>query len=186
MDIALWATMPVEDVERGIERMLAKGMLERDEGRLFVVAWNDRQFESDDVTARTARFRERRRNVPEPFPGTSVSASVSASGFVGQDPEKDDSVISPLWASCSAVLQEQISEAVWQSTFAEIEAVCRDGKLILIVPNTWVSERIEGRYLNLIQSALVDLGFAEFPIVVELQNDPLANVHQIDGKRDTA
>ena len=62
----------------------------------------------------------------------------------------------PLWTACADVLREQVSEAVWLTTFSAVEAVTvQDGSLVLAVPSTVVKERIEQRYRTLVEGALV-------------------------------
>src|SRR5688500_9371708 len=64
-----------------------------------------------------------------------------------------------LWASCAGVLREQVSEAVWLSSFAETSALrIDDDRLVLSVPSPWVKERIESRYLEMVRAALADVG----------------------------
>lgn len=53
-----------------LEELAARGLLDRDEDLFCIHNWDARQFESDDVTARTQRFRERSRNVAENPPRT--------------------------------------------------------------------------------------------------------------------
>ena len=73
-DLADYAGMKVKAVERGTDTMRDLGMLEFDPnlGAWFVPKWNDRQYESDDVTLRTAKHRsnDARRNVPTSSVGT--------------------------------------------------------------------------------------------------------------------
>jgi hypothetical protein len=53
-----------------------------------------------------------------------------------------------LWMACAEVLREQVSEAVWLSSFAEVTALPNDNaELVLAVPSPWVKDRIETRYL---------------------------------------
>ena len=65
-----------------------------------------------------------------------------------------------LWTTCAGVLREQVSEAVWQTTFAGARAGAGRSTdvFVLAVPSTVVRERIEGRYLTLVNSALADAG----------------------------
>src|SRR5439155_25517584 len=64
-----------------------------------------------------------------------------------------------LWTSCAAVLREQVSEAVWLSSFAETTALSVDDqRLVLCVPSPWVKERIESRYLEMVRAAQSDVG----------------------------
>jgi hypothetical protein len=78
-DLADFAAMPLRQVEAGLAALDRVGIVawDTDTASWFVPNWNDRQYESDDVTARTRRHRgtlERSndvpRNVPTTFPGT--------------------------------------------------------------------------------------------------------------------
>lgn len=77
-DLADYAGMKVKVVEQATELMNDLGMIAFDEriGAWYVRAWSDRQFESDDVTARTRRHKERSsepdRNVPTSAVGTGL------------------------------------------------------------------------------------------------------------------
>jgi len=78
-----------------------------------------------------------------------------------------------LWTACANVLREQVSEAVWLSSFAEATPVGRDGEtLVLAVPSSWVKERIEGRYLGMVRAALADVGAGHVGIRVEIHAEP--------------
>jgi len=64
-----------------------------------------------------------------------------------------------VWTSAAELLRDQVSEAVWRSTFAEVAAADGPGDtLVLEVPNVWTKEKIEERYLDLLQAALCDVG----------------------------
>mgnify|MGYP002685489257 CR=1 FL=1 len=68
----------------------------------------------------------------------------------------DDPVV--LWKACAEVLRDQVSEAVWLTTFHAIEPVALEGnRLVLAVPNQLVKDRVENRYLTLVKSALGDV-----------------------------
>ena len=76
-----------------------------------------------------------------------------------------------LWTSCAEVLREQVSEAVWLSSFAETSALrIDDDRLVLSVPSPWVKERIESRYLEMVRAALADVG-AKYDIDIEVRPD---------------
>jgi chromosomal replication initiator protein len=76
-----------------------------------------------------------------------------------------------LWTSCAGVLREQVSEAVWLSSFAEASALrIDDDRLVLSVPSPWVKERIESRYLEMVKAALDDVG-AKYDIEIEVRPD---------------
>jgi len=86
-----------------------------------------------------------------------------------------------LWTTCAGVLREQVSEAVWLSSFANVTALSDDGTcLVLSVPSHWVKERIEGRYLEMVRAALADVGAARTDLQIEIRPDsaelgPVAN-----------
>lgn len=84
----------------------------------------------------------------------------------------------PLWTACADVLREQVSDAVWHTTFATADAIeVRDGRLFLAVPSSVVKERIEQRYLTLVEGALADVGRADLALAVEVRTalaDPTA------------
>ena len=56
----------------------------------------------------------------------------------------------------------QVSDAVWVTTFAGVAPSDGPGaSLVLAVPNGWIKERIEGRYLTELRAALADVGIEE-------------------------
>ena len=60
-----------------------------------------------------------------------------------------------LWTTCAASIRAQVSDAVWRTTFSGAKAVAFDeGELVIVVPNGLQKERIEGRYLGLVQDAI--------------------------------
>ncbi len=61
-----------------------------------------------------------------------------------------------LWATCAQTIREQVSDAVWQSTFNQVTVV-RDGEdeLVLVVPNLRIKESLEGRYHSIVQDAII-------------------------------
>ena len=82
----------------------------------------------------------------------------------------DDAEI--LWTACAEVLREQVSEAVWLTSFNGARPLrLHDGALVLGVPSSVVRERIEGRYLTLVKSALVDAGGADLDLRIEVHTD---------------
>ena len=64
-----------------------------------------------------------------------------------------------LWTACAAALREQVSEAVWLTTFSVVVPLDADGdRLRVSVPSSVVKERIENRYQALVDGALTDIG----------------------------
>src|SRR6478735_6021326 len=67
-----------------------------------------------------------------------------------------------LWSSCQEALREQVSDAVWSSTFQDAVAIDLDSDgLLVAVPSAVVKERVENRYLSLVNDVLLDLGGPE-------------------------
>ncbi len=72
-----------------------------------------------------------------------------------------------LWTSCAANIRDQVSDAVWQTTFVGARLVTIDnGKLVVAVPSLLVKERIEGRYLWMVRDAVADAGAPELDISI--------------------
>ncbi|MEY2433892.1 MAG: chromosomal replication initiator protein [Acidimicrobiaceae bacterium] len=86
-----------------------------------------------------------------------------------------------LWTACASVLKEQVSEAVWLSSFAEASALrIDDDRLVLSVPSPWVKERIESRYLEMVRAALADVGAASYGIEIEVRPDAADTMPTLD------
>ena len=82
----------------------------------------------------------------------------------------DDAEI--LWTACAEMLREQVSEAVWLTSFNGARAVRLDQEMLVLgVPSSVVRERIEGRYLTLVKSALADAGGSGLELVIEVHTD---------------
>lgn len=75
-----------------------------------------------------------------------------------------------LWTRCANILREQVSEAVWMTTFSTITPVAFDGThLVVSVPSSVVKDRIESRYRTLVLGALTDTGYPNVDLVLEIQ-----------------
>jgi chromosomal replication initiator protein len=62
-----------------------------------------------------------------------------------------------VWTHCRESLRGQVSDAVWRSTFQDIEFLALDGdELQLAVPNSMIKDRVESRYRLLVESELHD------------------------------
>ncbi len=61
-----------------------------------------------------------------------------------------------LWTSCSDALRAQVSDAIWQAYLSGITPLAvEDRELVLAVPNTLIRDRVESRFLGLIQDTVV-------------------------------
>lgn len=69
-EIAFLVKLRTDRCQAGIEALTARGLLDATDGGLSPHNWDGRQFESDDVTARVKRYRERHRNADVTPPDT--------------------------------------------------------------------------------------------------------------------
>ncbi len=76
-----------------------------------------------------------------------------------------------LWSSCAESIRAQVSDAVWHTTFSGAKAAALDeGELVIVVPNGLQKERIEGRFLGLVQHAIEE-NQSEATVRVEIDTD---------------
>ena len=62
-----------------------------------------------------------------------------------------------LWTRCTGSLRDQVSESTWQLWLSGIEPVTfADGEFVLSVPNGLIRERVESRYLPMIEDTLAN------------------------------
>jgi len=72
-----------------------------------------------------------------------------------------------LWTACASALREQVSEAVWLTTFSGVTPIATDAThLQVAVPSSVVKERIESRYLTLVDGTLADIGAPELSLAI--------------------
>ena len=75
-----------------------------------------------------------------------------------------------VWAAVSFVLREQVSDAVWLSTFQDVIALEGDStELRVSAPNSHVRDRILSRYLPMVRDALEEIGVSNHQFSVEVQ-----------------
>jgi len=89
-----------------------------------------------------------------------------------------------LWERAALVLRQQVSEAVWFSTFNDISVERNQSKLggnmslRLRVPNAFVRERVLTRYMSLVRDALNEAGGSAHELSVDVRTlaaDPTAH-----------
>lgn len=79
---------------------------------------------------------------------------------------------SHVWQHTAQVLAEQVSDAVWSSTFQDVRGdALVDDVLTISVPSQLVRHRIEQRYITLMEAALSDAGYPELTLVIEVDID---------------
>ena len=75
-----------------------------------------------------------------------------------------------LWTSCQESLRGQVSDAVWRSTFQDIIEIDVEGDVLrLAVPSAVVKDRVEGRYLSLVEDIVRDASGQLLTIVLEVR-----------------
>lgn len=73
-----------------------------------------------------------------------------------------------LWTDASDLLRSQVSDGVWQSTFAPVAPVeLTDDRFILGLPNGIIREKLDGRYRPLVEDAVAEA--AGHDITVDFQ-----------------
>jgi chromosomal replication initiator protein len=73
-----------------------------------------------------------------------------------------------LWILCSEALREQVSDAIWQAYLSGITPLSiEDGEIVLGVPNSLIRDRVESRFLGLIQDTVT--GTVGRDLVVQLE-----------------
>ena len=73
-----------------------------------------------------------------------------------------------VWKSCSEALREQVSDAIWQAYLSGITPLSiKDSEIVLGVPNTLIRDRVESRFLGLIQDTVT--GTVGHDLVVQLE-----------------
>ena len=92
---------------------------------------------------------------------------------------------SQVWRSTAAVLAEQVSDAVWSSTFQDVHGDdLVDDVLTISVPSQLVRQRIEQRYITLMEAALTDAGYPELSLVIEVEIDDQRPEPDAGGRDD--
>lgn len=106
-DLVDFAAMPHEQVDKGMSALEQAGVVQVDRrtGAWFLPAWNDRQYESDDVTARTRKHRTKERsndvpgNVREPDVGTPPETEAETETENPPDPpDRIDQIVDAVFA----------------------------------------------------------------------------------------
>ena len=81
-----------------------------------------------------------------------------------------------LWTRCTASLREQVSEATWQMWLSSVEPVAvtdtgHDGVLVLGVPNSAVRDRVESRFVPLIEGTLASIAGQTVKVRLQVLNE---------------
>ena len=81
-----------------------------------------------------------------------------------------------LWTRCTASLREQVSEATWQMWLSSVEPIAvtdtgHDGVLVLGVPNSAVRDRVESRFVPLIEGTLASIAGQTVKVRLQVLNE---------------
>ena len=77
-----------------------------------------------------------------------------------------------IWSQAAETLANQVSDTVWASTFQEVAfRDLTDDLLTISAPSQMIRQRIEQRYLGLVEAALADVGFPELSLAIEVDID---------------
>jgi chromosomal replication initiator protein len=93
-----------------------------------------------------------------------------------------------LWILCSEALREQVSDAIWQAYLSGITPLSiKDHEIVLGVPNTLIRDRVESRFLGLIQDTVTgtvgrDLA-VQLEVVAPIYEPAEENVRKADHPR---
>jgi chromosomal replication initiator protein len=78
-----------------------------------------------------------------------------------------------LWKSCSEALREQVSDASWKAFLAGITPLSiQDEQIVLAVPNSLIRDRVESRFLGLIQATVNGTAGRDLRVQLEVVAPP--------------
>jgi chromosomal replication initiator protein len=76
-----------------------------------------------------------------------------------------------LWTACAETLRSTLSDAVWLTSFnAAVPVSLQDNRFVLAVPSAVFRDRIESRYLGVLQDALAAAGVKDLDVVIEVRS----------------
>ncbi|MDE3205522.1 MAG: hypothetical protein KGQ66_15050, partial [Acidobacteriota bacterium] len=91
-----------------------------------------------------------------------------------------------LWTTCRAVLREDVREAVWKTWFEGLEAgELTSSMLTLTAPSGLVRDRLEDRYLSLIEQTASKVAARDLEVQIDVRPAPLAPDHAADHQPGT-
>lgn len=78
-----------------------------------------------------------------------------------------------LWMLCSEALREQVSDAIWQAYLSGITPVAvKEKEIVLGVPNSLIRDRVESRFLGLIQDTVAGTAGRDLAVQLEVVAPP--------------
>ncbi len=74
-----------------------------------------------------------------------------------------------IWTQAAANLADLVSDTVWASTFQDVSfRDLTDDLLTISAPSQMIRQRIEQRYIGLVEAAVADAGFPELSMAIEV------------------
>jgi chromosomal replication initiator protein len=76
-----------------------------------------------------------------------------------------------LWTACAETLRSTLSDAVWLTSFnAAVPISLHENRFVLAVPSSVFRDRIESRYLGVLQDALAAAGVRDLEVIIEVRS----------------
>src|SRR4051812_43238660 len=89
-----------------------------------------------------------------------------------------------LWKVCAESLHDQVTDATWKTWFEAVTPVdLHEDCFVLAVPSSLMKERLEGRYLGLIEHAVAAARGAPAEIRIEVRTDVWADAAGGEAER---
>ena len=77
-----------------------------------------------------------------------------------------------LWESCAELIRAQVSDAVWKTTFHNLEAIeLTSEEITVVVPSQIIKERIEARYLAIVRDAITETHQSPLHMLLEVRTE---------------
>ncbi len=88
--------------------------------------------------------------------------------------------VDDLWTTCASAIHAQVSEVVWQTTFLDLEARAIDqDRLLLAVPSKLVKDRIEARYLPILNAAVAEATTQDLEVSIDVETPAVVDHEQL-------
>ncbi|MDH4168000.1 MAG: chromosomal replication initiator protein DnaA [Acidimicrobiia bacterium] len=88
--------------------------------------------------------------------------------------------VDDLWTTCASAIRAQVSEVVWQTTFLDLEARAIDqDRLLLAVPSKLVKDRIEARYLPILNAAVAEATTQDLEVTIDVETPAVVDHEQL-------
>ena len=91
-----------------------------------------------------------------------------------------------IWTSCAQTIRDQVSDAVWRTTFSGAKATAFDHRsLVVVVPTSLQKVRIERRFLTLLTDAVEETN-PDITVRIEVDPNFVDSVNEADSSHQPA